>query len=131
MPADIVEIDTKENYLKQAEITSKEIIAKFPKCKHVANTFRFDYKAGIRYYTTLFTSGQLYVSKEYLSEQILDRVGSGDCYMGGLIYGFYNQHEPQQILEFATAAAYNKLYIPSDCTTATVQDVHQTIAQND
>ncbi|MNK00615.1 2-dehydro-3-deoxygluconokinase [compost metagenome] len=131
LPTDIVEIDTKENYLKQAEITSKEIINKFPKCKHVANTFRFDYKAGIRYYTTLFTENQLFISKEYLSEKILDRVGSGDCYMGGLIYGFYNEHEPQQILEFATGAAYNKLYIPSDCTTSTVQDIHQTIAEND
>jgi len=79
----------------------------------------------------LFTENQLFVSKEYLSEKILDRVGSGDCYMGGLIYGFYNEHEPQQILEFATGAAYNKLYIPSDCTTSTVQDIHQTIAEND
>jgi len=122
---------TKENYINQSEITSKEIINKFPKCKHVANTFRFDYKEGIRYYTTLYTDNQLFVSKEYLSEKILDRVGSGDCYMAGLIYGFYNQHEPQQLLEFATAAAYNKLYIPSDCTTATVQEINQTIAEND
>jgi 2-dehydro-3-deoxygluconokinase len=131
VPSDIHEVGTKENYLKQAEATSKAIIHKFPKCKHVANTFRFDYKGGIRYYTTLFTNNQLFVSKEYLSEKILDRVGSGDCYMAGLIYGFYNLHQPQQILEFATGAAYNKLYIPSDCTTSTVQDVNQTIAQND
>ncbi len=126
VPEDIAVVDDKNTYLTQAEKTSKDIISKFPKCKIVANTFRFDYKKGIRYYTTLFTDDKLYVSKEYLSEQILDKVGSGDCFMAGLIYGFYQGHEAQQTLEFATAAAYNKLYIPSDCTTATVADIKKT-----
>jgi 2-dehydro-3-deoxygluconokinase len=43
-------------------------------------------------------------------------VGSGDCFMAGLIYGFYNNFDPQQTLEFATAAAFEKLFIESDTT---------------
>lgn len=127
----IHDANDKNTYLEQAKTTSIEITKKYPKCKWVANTFRFDYKLGIRYYTTLYTDNKLMVSKEYVSEKILDKVGSGDCFMAGLIYGFYQNNDPLEILNFATAAAYNKLYIPSDCTTATVTDVQQTLAEHD
>lgn len=126
LPEFIHETVDQDALLAQAKQTSTEIVAKFPKCKWVANTFRFDYKKGIRYYTTLFTENELLVSKEYLAEEILDKVGSGDCFMAGLIYGLYQEHPAQQTLEFATAAAYNKLFIPSDATTATVSDIKKT-----
>lgn len=131
VPESIVATDDKNTYLEQARKTSTEICAQFPICKIVANTFRFDYKQGIRYYTTLYTNNELFVSKEYLSEKILDKVGSGDCFMAGLIYGFYQDKNPLETLNFATAAAYNKLYIPSDATTATVADVEKTLAEHD
>ena len=131
VPEGIVEADDKNTYLEQAKKSSEEIIKQYPKCKWVANTFRFDYQKGIRYYTALYTNNELLVSKEYLSEKILDKVGSGDCFMAGLIYGFYQNNDPLQTLNFATAAAYNKLYIPSDATTATVADIEKTLAEND
>jgi len=112
-----------ETLLMQAKETSETIISHFPSCKAVANTFRFDHGKGIRYYTTLYTNNQLQVSPEYVSDQILDKVGSGDCFMAGLIYGFYNQLPGQETLDFATAAAYDKLYIPSDATTSRVADI--------
>jgi 2-dehydro-3-deoxygluconokinase len=93
----------------------------------VANTFRFDYKQGIRYFTTLYTNGELQQSQEYQLEQILDKVGSGDCFMAGLIYGFYHNLAPTETLEFATAAAVNKLFILSDATTSTVADIEKTL----
>jgi len=113
----LVEEDTKDLYLKQAQITSEEILKQYPKSTSVANTFRFDYGKGVRYYTTLYTGGKLHISQEYLAEQIVDKVGSGDCFMAGLIYGFYHKLEPDAILDFATAAAFSKLFIPSDATT--------------
>ncbi|QPH38240.1 sugar kinase [Pedobacter endophyticus] len=113
----------KETLLQQATDTSKEILSLFPACKAVANTFRFDYGKGIRYYTTMYTEDKLTVSSEYVSEEILDKVGSGDCFMAGLIYGFYNHLSVAETLNFATAAAYDKLYIPSDATTSTVEDI--------
>jgi len=51
--------------------------------------------------------------------------------MAGLIYGFYKGNDPLTTLNFATAAAYNKLYIPSDATTATVADIEKTLAAHD
>lgn len=129
LPVGIEDAD-KATLLEQAKKTSEEIIENYPKCQSVANTFRFDYGKGIQYYTTLYTEHELFVSKEYKSEEILDKVGSGDCYMAGLIYGFYHGHQPQNIVEFATAAAFNKLFILSDCTTATVEKIKETQAQH-
>lgn len=117
----------KETLLQQATDTSKEILSLFTACKAVANTFRFDNGKGIRYYTAIYTNNELTVSEEYISDEILDKVGSGDCFMAGLIYGFYNQLPVSEILNFATAAAYDKLYIPSDATTSTVEEIEKRI----
>lgn len=117
----------KETLLQQATDTSKEILSLFTACKAVANTFRFDNGKGIRYYTTIYTNNELTVSEEYVSDEILDKVGSGDCFMAGLIYGFYNQLPVSETLNFATAAAYDKLYIPSDATTSTVAEIEKRI----
>lgn len=105
------------DYPEHARLTSERIMEKFPRVKYVANTFRFDKGVGgIQYYTALYTGGHLYNSREYVSEKILDKVGSGDCFMAGLIQGLYGGQGVQETLEFATAAAYQKLFIPSDAT---------------
>ncbi|RYD69491.1 MAG: sugar kinase, partial [Sphingobacteriales bacterium] len=117
----------KETLLQQATDTSKEILSLFSACKAVANTFRFDNGKGIKYYTALYTNNELNVSPEYISDEILDKVGSGDCFMAGLIYGFYNGLTEEETLNFATAAAYDKLYIPSDATISTVADIEKRI----
>lgn len=122
----IHEIGSKENYLNHAVKTSEAIIKAYPKCKYVANTFRFG-DPGIEYYTTVFTDGKLEVSQEYTSAHIVDKVGSGDCFMAGLIYGLYKKLPVKEALEFATAAAYGKLFIESDATTMSVEEVKRTI----
>ena len=114
----------KADYLEHARISSEQIIKTFPKVKHVAKTFRFDHgEKGIRYYTSLYTDKTLYHSTEYVSESILDKVGSGDCFMAGLIHGLTKGTPPQDTLEFATAAAYQKLFIPSDATDQRAEDI--------
>ncbi len=122
----VQEIDTKENYLNHAKKTSEAIIKAYSKCKYVANTFRFG-EPGIEYYTTVFTDGKLEVSQEYSAAKIVDKVGSGDCFMAGLIYGLYKKMPVKEALEFATAAAYGKLFIESDATTMSADEVIKTI----
>jgi len=120
----IHEAGQKSVYLKEALKTSESIIEQFPKCKIVANTFRFDATNDIKYYTTLYTGNQLYNSGEYEAGHVVDKAGSGDCFMAGLIYGFYNNsNDIHEILEFATAAAFEKLFIKGDATTKTVTDI--------
>jgi 2-dehydro-3-deoxygluconokinase len=120
----LVEPETKENYLEHSVKTSEAILKAYPKSKYVANTFRFG-DPGIEYYTTIYTDGKLEVSKEYKAEKIVDKVGSGDCFMAGLIYGLYKKQPVKEVLEFATAAAYGKLFIESDATNMNVEAVEK------
>lgn len=120
----ITEQSTQDDYVAHSQVTSEAIQAHFPRCKVVANTFRFSKQpTGIRYYTTLFTEGKTYVSPLYEADTVVDQIGSGDCFMAGLLYGLYNNHEPQTILNFATAAAFGKLSEVGDDTKQTVADV--------
>ncbi len=113
---------SKQAYIDHAENTSLEILKMFPKCKTVANTFRFDSDQDhILYYTTLYHKGQHFYSHEFTCKGVVDRSGSGDCFMAGLIYGLLtNENNPQELLNFATAAAFGKLQEQGD---ATEQDV--------
>lgn len=122
-----INVKNKTGYVDEAEAISKEIIKQYPKCKAVANTFRFDVPEGLIYYSTLYTNGCLYMSKDYKATSIVDKVGSGDCYMAGLIYGFYKKMHPKNILEFATAAGFTKLFVQGDYTDKLVVEIKKTL----
>jgi len=124
---DIHESGQKSIYLRESLKTSETIMKSYQECTAVANTFRFDATNEITYYTSLFTKGQFYTSNQYDTNKVTDKVGSGDCFMAGLIYGFYNNLDPQQTLEFATAAAFEKLFIKGDSTTKTVAEIENLI----
>ncbi|PUZ23058.1 carbohydrate kinase [Chitinophaga parva] len=124
--------NTQADYLAQATRSSQALMAAFPKVKAVANTFRFDQPGGgILYYAALNTRTEAIVSRTYKAASILDKVGSGDCFMAGLLYGHTQGHNWPQTLEFAAAAAFNKLFIESDATTSSVDTIHQTILSNE
>lgn len=128
LAADLKARNTEQGYLEQAENTSKEIRAKFPKCKTVANTYRFDHlETGIKYYTTLYAASQFLHSAVYTTPNYVDKVGSGDCFMAGLIYGHFQGHSPQETLDFATAAAFNKLFVASDATSTSAEEIYASI----
>lgn len=120
-------VENKTAYMNEAESLSKEIIKQYPKCKVVANTFRFDTLNGLIYYSTLFTDDFLCVSTEYNALNIVNKVGSGDCYMAGLIYGFYNGMSAKEVLEFATAAGFTKLFVQGDATDKDVLEIQEAI----
>jgi len=107
----------KQAYLDHALATSEAIMRQYPKCNTVANTFRFDQQAGdILYYTTLHHEGAFCTSRELTATQVVDRSGSGDCFMAGLIYGLYHKHGSEALLNHATAAAFAKLQEAGDTT---------------
>jgi 2-dehydro-3-deoxygluconokinase len=126
LPASINADHTKEYLTEQAKKTSEKIIELYPKCKVVANTFRFS-ESYIEYFGTLFTNSNMYVSATYKAEAVKDRVGSGDCFMAGLIYGIFNHLPYQQVINFATGAAFQKLFIAGDTTDKTAEEVRSFI----
>jgi 2-dehydro-3-deoxygluconokinase len=121
---------SKETLLGQSQITSAAIMQAFPSCRQVANTFRFDAGDGVRYYATLFDGTQLWVAPEQQTSFIVDKVGSGDTFMAGLIWGNYYGRTPQQTIDFAAAAAFNKLFIKGDATTASVDEINKAFLQH-
>lgn len=129
IPVDKNLIDENQACLQQALLTSKEIFKRFPKCRQVANTFRFDAEKGVKYYAALYNGEQLFVSHEQQTETIIDKVGSGDTFMAGLIYGNYQKQSAQEIIDFAAAAAFNKLFIKGDATTSSVEEIRNSYLQ--
>ncbi len=119
---------SKEDYIAHARETAIAIQKEFPKCKVVANTFRFDKEDGISYYASLFSEGQEYVSEEFNTNKVVDKVGSGDCFMAGLIYGLYHKHAAQDVINFAASAAFGKLHEIGDATKQDVEAIKARIS---
>lgn len=72
----------------------------------------------------LYVDGASYFSKEYLIH-IVDRVGGGDSFGGGLIYALSSGYEPQKAIEFAVAASCLKHTIEHDFNEVTVDEVEK------
>ena len=68
-----------------------------------------------------------WLSRHYEITHIVDRVGGGDAFAGGLIYGLQALEGPQEALEFAVAASCLKHSIPGDFNRFSVDEVRQLI----
>ncbi|WP_116787522.1 sugar kinase [Flavobacterium psychrotrophum] len=106
---------SKEDYVAFANNVAKEIFSLFPKCRHIANTFRFmDSPQHNLLYGTYHTPYGNHVSETLETDILIDRIGSGDAFMAGLISGIYKGDEPQKIIDTATATGFKKLFIKGD-----------------
>ncbi|MEI3304774.1 MAG: PfkB family carbohydrate kinase [Dysosmobacter sp.] len=74
------------------------------------------------------TGRVFYLSKTYSIHRIVDRIGAGDAFAGGLIYGLNHNHDSQRALEFATAAACLKHSIPGDINRVSAETVEELMA---
>ncbi|MFC0773609.1 PfkB family carbohydrate kinase [Terrimonas alba] len=88
-----------------------------------ASSFAYTFRLQNDYWAVLQYGAEMTVSKKFVIDEVVDRVGSGDCFMAGLIYGLYHQHQSKDIINFAAAAAVGKLYETGDATQQTVQQV--------
>jgi 2-dehydro-3-deoxygluconokinase len=114
----------RQRYLNHSLATSEAILRRFPRCRQVAHTFRFEEAGELRYYATLYEKGgALYASTEFRTRSVVDKVGSGDCFMAGLIHGISSGWAPPRIIHYAAAAAFGKLQEQGDATRQTVQQI--------
>lgn len=111
--------------LTTAAAESMDLLQKeYSQVKTVAYTFRLEQS----YFAVLRHQGQTVGSREFDLDYVADKVGSGDCFMAGLLYGIYQQHMPQQIIDFAAAAAVGKMGEVGDATRQSVQDILNRLA---
>ena len=93
--------------------------------KKVAITLRTSISANDnKWAAMLYENGESYFSKEYLMH-IVDRVGGGDSFGGGLIYACLNDYAPQDTIEFAVAASCLKHSIEGDFNQVSVSEVQK------
>lgn len=82
--------------------------------KYVATTLRESFNASENGWSCLLSDGQQCYSSRSYRIQIVDRVGGGDSFSGGLIYGLMTEMKTQEAVEFAAAASCLKHSIHGD-----------------
>ena len=109
------------------ESVSKKIMAKFPRVKKVITTLRGSISANHNSWSGVLWDGKtLFEAPTYQITHIVDRVGGGDSFMGGLIYGLLSYPEDdQKALNFAVAASCLKHTIYGDYNQVTVEEVEK------
>jgi len=119
-----------EQYAAHATKTANAIMQQYPACTTVANTFRFDEGAGIRYFAALNDGSTQTVSKTFRTASVIDKVGSGDCFMAGLIHSALSAYSNEETINYAAAAAFGKLQEKGDTTSNSVDSIKNSIAQH-
>jgi 2-dehydro-3-deoxygluconokinase len=74
-----------------------------------------------------YSDGSFYEAKYRENLEIFDRVGGGDSFASGLIYGFLTGQGPQLAVEFGAAHGALAMTTPGDTTMATLKEVTQLI----
>jgi len=99
-------------------------MAKYPNIKRVAITLRESKSANHNDWSACLYNGKdFFLSRKYSITDIVDRVGGGDSFGGGLIYGLNTYDSEKDALEFAVAASCLKHTIPGDYNRVTVAEV--------
>lgn len=102
----------------------EQMMQRFPKCKKIAVTLRGSISANHNTWgAVLFDGHNLINSTKYDITNIVDRVGAGDSFMGGLIFGLLNYQDDKLALEFATAASCLKHTLKGDYNWVGVNEV--------
>ena len=103
---------------------SEQIMKRFPKAKKVITTLRGSISASHNTWSGVLYNGETLIkSPEYNITHIVDRIGGGDAFMAGLIYGMINWQDDQKALDFAAAASCLKHTIHGDFNLVTVEEV--------
>jgi 2-dehydro-3-deoxygluconokinase len=104
----------------------QEVFAAFPNLKYQAITLRESHSASHNGWSAcLFNGRQFFVSTPYDLTHIVDRVGAGDSFAAGLIYGLATGMREEEALNFATAASALKHTIPGDLNLVSLAEVHR------
>ncbi len=109
----------------QFESVCRQMMERFPRCKKMVITLRGAINANHNTWGgVLYSDGTLKVSRRYDITDIVDRVGGGDSFMGGLLYGLISYpDDDQRALEFAAAASCLKHTIYGDYNMVSVSEV--------
>ena len=121
-----VDVHKGEIHAGAYESVAKQLMERFPKAKKVIITLRGSISANHNTWSGVLYNGEnLLIAPEYQITHIVDRVGGGDSFMAGLIYGLLNYNDDQKALNFAVAASCLKHTVYGDFNEVSVSEVEK------
>lgn len=122
---DVTQGDTVESEAYRA--TCEQLYERFPRSKKIITTLRGSISASHNTWSGVLYNGEQFLEADtYQITHIVDRVGGGDSFMAGLIYGLLNfDGDDQRALDFAVAASCLKHTIYGDANLSTVEEVEK------
>ena len=121
------EVDVHSGQLDRAqyEKLTARVLAEYPNLQAIAITLRESHSASRNGWAACLNGRKEFlVSRSYDITHIVDRVGGGDSFAAGLIYGLLNLKTHAEALEFAVAASCLKHSVPGDFNRFTVEEVN-------
>jgi 2-dehydro-3-deoxygluconokinase len=111
--------------LAQYEKLSNAVLAAYPRLELIAITLRESHSASHNGWSACLNNRKEFLhSQHYEIRNIVDRVGGGDCFAGGLVCGLNALGSHQEALEFAVASSCLKHSIPGDFNRFSADEVH-------
>ncbi|QDV64751.1 sugar kinase [Crateriforma conspicua] len=125
------EVDGVDENLSKLDVTNfKKMIeratAEFPNFKATATTLRGVKTASINDWSAIvWHAGQFHQSRQYEDLEILDRVGGGDSFASGLIYGFLTTGDAAEAVQYGAAHGALAMTTPGDTSMASLKEVEK------
>ena len=112
-----------ENFEAMFEDYYAQIKALYPNIKYMTSTRRQIHSTSVNDLTGYLYTDRLYTSKTYHIDDIVDRVGGGDAYIAGLLYGLLSHKDEAYSVEFAACASVLKHTIHGDANLFSVTEI--------
>ena len=124
IPAPKVDVDSGHLEEESYRLLAQQVKEKFPQLEQVAITLRASHSADNNGWSAvLLGKSGFHRSRKYEITDIVDRVGGGDAFSAGLIYGLQEFQDEERALDFAVAASCLKHTIPGDFNLSTKDEV--------
>lgn len=121
-----VEVESGKLDVKKYKALGNKVLKTYPGLKAMAITLRESTSANINGWSGCLNDREnFYLSKKYEIRDIVDRVGGGDSFAAGLIYGLNTYEHKQDALEFAVAASCLKHSILGDFNRVSIAEVEK------
>jgi 2-dehydro-3-deoxygluconokinase len=107
----------------------EQVVNDFPNFKVVATTLRTVKSANINDWGAIcWAAGNFYEARNFANLEILDRVGGGDSFASGLIYGFMTNGDPLKAVNYGVAHGALAMTTPGDTSMASLAEVEKIMA---
>lgn len=125
------EVEGNDESLKELNIDGykkmiKEAVKEYPNFKVIATTLRTVHTATLNDWSAMcWAGGGIYKANDYNNLEIMDRVGGGDSFASGLIYGLMEKDDPKMAVNYGAAHGALAMTTPGDTSMANVNEVEK------